>query len=160
MRNLKATDVPDLVRILEATGAFSEEEVGVAVELLGIVLNDHSQQDYEVAVAEVAGRVAGYVLFGPVPLTQGNFDLYWIAVDPTTQGHGIGQKLMSHVEEQARARGGRLVCLETSSQGNYQRTRRFYEQAGYVEESRIRDFYKPGDDRLTYVKRFTSREER
>ncbi|WP_305044486.1 GNAT family N-acetyltransferase [Geoalkalibacter sp.] len=155
MRNLKATDVPDLVRILEATGAFNDEEVGVAVELLGIVLNDHAQQDYEVAVAEVQGRVAGYVLFGPVPLTQGNFDLYWIAVDPACQGHGVGRKLMAHVEEQARARGGRLVCLETSSQGSYERTRRFYEQAGYVEESRIRDFYKPGDDRLTYVKRLT-----
>jgi len=155
VRNLKATDVPDLVRILEATGAFNDEEVGVAVELLGIVLNDHAQQDYEVAVAEVEGRVAGYVLFGPVPLTQGNFDLYWIAVDPAAQGHGVGRKLMAYVEEQARERGGRLVCLETSSQGSYERTRRFYEQAGYVEESRIRDFYKPGDDRLTYVKRLT-----
>ncbi|WP_305042811.1 GNAT family N-acetyltransferase [Geoalkalibacter sp.] len=159
MRNLKATDVPDLVRILEATGAFNDEEVGVAVELLGIVLNDHAQQDYEVAVAEVEGRVAGYVLFGPVPLTQGNFDLYWIAVDPAAQGHGVGRKLMAYVEEQARERGGRLVCLETSSQGSYERTRRFYEQAGYVEESRIRDFYKPGDDRLTYVKRLTALEE-
>jgi hypothetical protein len=47
-----------------------------------------------------------------------------------------------------------LLCLETSSQGGYVRTRYFYEQAGYVEESCIRDFYKPGDDRLTYVKRF------
>lgn len=159
MRNLKATDVPDLIRILETTGAFSDEEVGVAVELLGIVLNDHAQQDYEVAVAEVEGRVAGYVLFGPVPLTQGTFDLYWIAVDPAAQGHGVGRKLMSHVEQKARARGGRLVCLETSSQGSYERTRRFYEQAGYAQESCIRDFYRPGDDRLTYVKRLTDSEE-
>ncbi len=155
MRNLKATDVPDLIRILETTDAFSDEEVGVAVELLGIVLNDHAQQDYQVAVAEVEGRVAGYVLFGPVPLTQGAFDIYWIAVDPAAQGHGVGRKLMNHVEQQARDCGGRLVCLETSSQGSYERTRRFYEQAGYVQESCIRDFYRPGDDRLTYVKRLT-----
>jgi hypothetical protein len=47
-----------------------------------------------------------------------------------------------------------MVCLETSSQGGYSRTRSFYEKAGYLLESRIRDFYKPGDDRLTYVKRF------
>ena len=25
-----------------------------------------------------------------------------------------------------------------------------------LEESRIRDFYKPGDDRITYVKRFST----
>jgi len=98
--------------------------------------------------------VAGYVLFGPVPLTEGNYDLYWIAVDPNIQGGGVGRRLMKHVEKQVRQRGGRLLCLETSSQGSYLRTRKFYEQAGYVEESCIRDFYKPGDDRLTYVKRF------
>jgi len=159
VRNLKATDVPDLIRILETTGAFSDEEVGVAVELLGIVLNDHAQQDYEVAVAEVEGRVVGYVLFGPVPLTQGTFDLYWIAVDPAAQGHGVGRNLMSYVAEKVCDRGGRLVCLETSSQGSYERTRRFYEQAGYMQESCIRDFYRPGDDRLTYVKRVTVPEE-
>jgi hypothetical protein len=52
-----------------------------------------------------------------------------------------------------------MICLETSSQGGYERTRRFYDQAGYVEEARLRDFYKPGDDRITYVKRFSCREE-
>ena len=56
-------------------------------------------------------------------------------------------------------RGARLVCLETSSQGGYQRTRRFYDQCGYLEESRLRDFYKPGDDRITYVKRFSADKE-
>ena len=121
-----------------------------------IAVNEVSplQQDYEVVVADVGDHVAGYVLFGPVPLTEGNYDLYWIAVDPNIQGGGVGRRLMKHVEEQVRQRGGRLLCLETSSQGSYLRTRKFYEQAGYVEESCIRDFYKPGDDRLTYVKRF------
>lgn len=159
MRDLKATDVPDLVRILEETGAFTDDEVGVAVELLGIVLNDHTQQDYQVTVAEDNGRVAGYILYGPVPLTEGNYDIYWIATDPTVQGKGLGRQLMAHAEAKAQQSGARLVCLETSSQGGYERTRRFYDQAGYLEESRIRDFYKPGDDRLTYVKRFSDLKE-
>jgi len=153
VRKLKASDIPELVRILEGTGAFTDDEVGVAVELLGIVLNDHTQKDYEVAVAEVDGRAAGYVLFGPVPLTEGNYDLYWIAVDSNCQGKGVGRKLMTHVETVVRDRKGRMICLETSSQGSYQRTRQFYLDAGYTEESRIVDFYRPGDDRLTYVKR-------
>ncbi|MFN8582815.1 MAG: hypothetical protein U0163_17795 [Gemmatimonadaceae bacterium] len=45
------------------------------------------------------------------------------------------------------------LCGDSSLDG-YERTRRFYEHAGYVAESRIRDFYRPGDDRFTYVKRF------
>jgi ribosomal protein S18 acetylase RimI-like enzyme len=154
MRKLRHDDIPLLEEILVTTGAFTDAEVVVAVELLEMVINDPSQQDYEVAVADIGDRVAGYVLFGPVPLTEGNYDLYWIAVDPNSQGSGVGRRLMKHVEDQVRQRGGRLLCLETSSQGGYLRTRSFYEQAGYVEEARIRDFYKPGDDRLTYVKRF------
>lgn len=154
MRSLKRTDLPDLVRILNETGAFTDVEVGCAVELLGIVLDDPNQKDYFVAVAEHEGRVAGYALYGPVPLTEGTFDLYWIATDPALQGKGFGQRLMVYAENEARTRGGRMMCLETSSQGGYARTRSFYDRAGYVEESRIRDFYRPGDDRITYVKRF------
>ena len=154
LRELRAGDLPELERILAVTGAFTPAEVAVAMELLEIVIKEPEQSDYEVAVAEALGKVAGYVLFGPVPATEGNFDLYWIAVDPAAQGTGVGQRLIEHVEEEARKRGGRLVCLETSSQGGYSRTRSFYEKAGYLLESRIRDFYKPGDDRLTYVKRF------
>ena len=154
MRKLRRDDIPRLEEILEATGAFTDAEVAVAVELLETVINDPLQQDYEVAVADIGDRVAGYVLFGPVPLTEGNYELYWIAVDPGTQGSGVGRRLMTHVEDQVRQRGARMLCLETSSQGGYLRTRTFYEQAGYTEESCIRDFYKPGDDRLTYVKRF------
>jgi ribosomal protein S18 acetylase RimI-like enzyme len=154
MRKLRQDDIPMLEEILVATGAFTDAEVAVAVELLETVINDPQQQDYEVAVADIGERVAGYVLFGPVPLTEGNYDLYWIAVDPSSQGSGVGRRLLKHAEEQVRQCGARMLCLETSSQGGYRRTRSFYEQAGYVEESCIRDFYKPGDDRLTYVKRF------
>lgn len=154
MRKLRAEDIPFLDEILRATEAFTDEEVSVAIELLETVLNDPRQTDYEVAVDEHGGRVAGYVLYGPVPLTEGAYDLYWIAVDPAAQGSGVGRRLVVHTEKVVKQRGGRLLCLETSSQGGYQRTRNFYERAGFVEESRIRDFYKPGDDRLTYVKRF------
>ncbi|MFA5517471.1 MAG: GNAT family N-acetyltransferase [Desulfuromonadales bacterium] len=154
MRKLEAADLSALERILRATGAFTEDEVACALELLETVLNDPRQRDYLVGVAEDDGRVAGYILYGPVPLTEGNYDIYWIATDPEVQGKGFGQQLMAEAEADARSRGGRMICLETSSQGSYARTRRFYDSAGYVEESRIRDFYRPGDDRITYVKRF------
>lgn len=159
MRPLQPSDLAPLERILVATAAFTPVEVACAMELLQIVLDQPQQQDYLVAVAEEAGAVAGYVLYGPVPLTSGNFDIYWIATDPALQGRGIGRHLMEHAEADAWGRGARMVCLETSSQGSYLRTRRFYDQAGYVEESRIRDFYRPGDDRITYVKRFSPTKE-
>ena len=42
---------------------------------------------------------------------------------------------------------------ETASKPSYARTRRFYESIGYTVISRIPDFYKAGDDRVTYWKR-------
>ena len=156
MRELSAADLPHLRQILENTGAFNAAEIACAMELLQIVLDKPDQQDYQVIVAEFEGSPAGYVLYGPVPLTAGTFDLYWIATDPDLHGRGVGRLLMEEMERRLQNAGARLLCLETSSQGNYQRTRRFYEQAGYQEEARIRDFYRPGDDRITYVKRFSS----
>ncbi len=154
MRPLESRHIPELTRILHQTGAFTAVEIDCALELLQIVLDNPAQSDYHVAIAEQQGRVAGYVLYGPVPLTQGTFDIYWIATDPALHGSGFGRRLIEHAEADARARGARMVCLETSSQGSYSKTRTFYDRAGYVEESRIRDFYRPGDDRITYVKRF------
>ncbi len=154
MRKLLASDLLPLRQILVATEAFTTTEVECAMELLEAVLNDPEQQDYQVIVTEYEGVVAGYVLFGPVPLTEGNYDLYWIATDPDLHGKGIGRQLMKEMERRLRVVGARLLCLETSSQGNYARARKFYQQAGYLEESCLRDFYRPGDDRITYVKRF------
>jgi len=154
MRKLMTSDLLPLRQILVATEAFTDIEVDCAMELLETVLNDPAQQDYQAIVTEYEGAVAGYVLYGPVPLTVGTYDLYWIATDPELHGKGVGRQLMKEVERRLRVADARLLCLETSSHGHYSRTRKFYELAGYQEESRIREFYRPGDDRITYVKRF------
>lgn len=159
MRPLERNDLPRLEEILRATGAFVEMEVDCALELLHLVLDDPAQKDYQVVVAEDDDVVVGYLLYGPVPLTVGSVELYWIATDPTVQGKGYGRRLMEFAEAEARRQGARLLCLETSGQDGYDRTRRFYDNLGYVMESRIKDFYKPGDDRLTYVKRLASAKE-
>ncbi|MDW7645784.1 MAG: N-acetyltransferase [Desulfuromonadales bacterium] len=156
MRDLKRSDLPDLQRILEETKAFTDAEVDCAMELFHTVLDNPAQKDYIVVVAEEGGLPAGYILYGPVPLTEGTFDIYWIATDPAHQGRGVGQRLLLYAETDIQLRGGRLVCLETSSQGSYERTRRFYDRAGYVQAAVIPDFYRPGDDRITYIKNLTT----
>jgi ribosomal protein S18 acetylase RimI-like enzyme len=94
----------------------------------------------------------GYACFGPHPLTQGTYDLYWIVVDPTAQGHGIGHALLARVEAEVQARGGRLLLVETSGTPAYAPARRFYETSGYLCEAVVHDFYAPGDDLLIFSK--------
>ena len=71
------------------------------------------------------------------------------------QGRGIGGLLNAHAENLIKNRGGRLVIAETSSQPRYEKTRRFYATHGYSELSRIRDYYKVGDDLAVFGKYLT-----
>lgn len=158
MRNLETNDLPILKEILEDTEAFNLAEVECAVELLEIVLQDPEQKDYIVAVADRDGVAVGYVLYGPVPLTEGHYDIYWIATSPAVQGQGYGRKLMTYVENDVLMRNARMISLETSSKGSYERTRQFYLKAGYRVEAKIIDFYTVGDHRLTFVKRLSDEE--
>ena len=113
--------------------------------------------DYATAVVEDDdGLVQGYVTFGPTPLTDGVYDLYWIAVDRKQQGRGFGQILLRFVENEVRRRKGRMLLIETSSKGSYASTLRFYQRAGYDEISRIKDFYRIEDDKLVFCKRLTA----
>ena len=132
---------------------FTEAEIAVAAELIEIFLTQPAQKDYDVVVAaDEAGRVAGYLCWGPTPLTEGTYDLYWMAVAPNHQGRGYGKTLVRWLEDRVRAEKGRLVVIETSSQPKYDPTREFYLGLGYKETARIPDFYKPGDARVTYTK--------
>jgi D-alanine-D-alanine ligase len=98
------------------------------------------------------GRVVGYACFGPHALTEGTYDLYWLAVDPQMRGRGIAHQLLARVEEDVRSRGGRLLVVETSSTPAYSAARRVYESCGYRLEAEVHDFYGPGDSLVIYTK--------
>ncbi len=88
----------------------------------------------------------------PYSLTDGTFDLYWIAVDPAWAGQGVGTLLLRRVESMLKEDNGRLIVIETSSSQQYALTRQFYEKNGYVLAETIKNFYRPGEDRVTFVK--------
>ncbi|MBN1939513.1 MAG: GNAT family N-acetyltransferase [Candidatus Aminicenantes bacterium] len=147
-------DRPAVLGLIEATGFFRPDEIAVAEELIDIYLDKPGQKDYGIVVAEDgAGNVAGYMTYGPTPLTLGTFDLYWMAVDPRAQGRGVGKALVLWLEDFVRRESGRLIVIETSSTEKYEPTRRFYLGLDYREAARIPDFYGPGDGRVIYTKR-------
>jgi len=127
--------------------------VTVAEELIDCYLDDPSGSGYQVLVAEVDSTVTGYICFGPTPLTEGTWDLYWEAVNRERQGQGIGSALTKSAEEEIVKAKGRLAIIETSSTPAYERTRRFHIAQGYQIIARIPDFYAPGDDKLIMQKR-------
>jgi len=152
-------DSEAVLSLVEKTGMFTPAELSVAGELIDIYLSNPQQQDYDLVVVEnAAGRVVGYMAYGPTPLSEGAYDLYWMAVSPGEQGRGYGKELVHWLEKKVTDAGGRLILIETSSQPKYEGTRRFYLGLDYREVSRIRDFYRPGDDRISYAKYLRNKE--
>jgi ribosomal protein S18 acetylase RimI-like enzyme len=154
IRPLSQADRERVREILIATARFTRQEVGWAMELVDLALA--GREDYLAFVLEEPdGTVQGYALYGLTPMTDGVYDLYWIAVDPKQQGHGFGQLLLNFVENEVRRRAGRMLLIETSSKRSYAPTIRFYQQAGYHEISRIKDFYRIEDDKVVFCKHLT-----
>ena len=154
IRPIAAADRPQLAALLSRIETFSPDEVACALELIDLA-STPGNRDYQILVAarETENKVVGYVCHGPTPMTEGTFDLYWIASDPVVRGQGVGAALVSAMEGDIRRRKGRLIRIETSAMEAYGPTRGFYAAMQYREESRFRDFYKVGEDLIILAKR-------
>lgn len=141
-----------LQTLIEEIDLFNADEKIVALELIEECLNKPEQDYYNVFVYEEDGNVLGYHCTGQRALTDGVFDLYWIAVKPGIQNKGIGKILLEHAENFAQGKKGRLILAETSSRESYTGTRNFYVRNNYEVLSRIKDFYSVGDDLVMFGK--------
>lgn len=154
IRPMTQSDKSQVMRVLAATPEFKPSEVPIAEELIDAYLDSGPESGYHILVAEAESLVIGYICYGPTPLTEGTWDIYWVAVAREKQGLGVGGALMAAADSKIKEARARLVLLETSSTAEYEKTRRFYQHQGYELVCRIPDFYTPGDDKLVYQKRF------
>jgi ribosomal protein S18 acetylase RimI-like enzyme len=153
IRPVSASDRTALIKILENTPEFKTSEIAVAKEVLDSCLRDNKNSGYFIFVAEYNNEVIGFICYGPAPLTNGTWDIYWEAVARGKRGLGIGSSLIKAAEKDIRKSAGRLSLIETSSTSAYRATRQFYERHGYHEIARVPDFYEPGDDKIIMHKR-------
>lgn len=156
VRPMTREDRAEVAGLIDGVENFNPVEKECALELVDIYLDDPGQTDYAFAVASgETAEIQGYICWGPVPLTRGTFDLYWIATRRAARGRGFGRELVGHVERVLGAAGGRLLVAETSAKSSYRKTIEFYRSLGFEEASHIADFYDVGDDRLIFVKRLS-----
>ena len=146
------TDTERVKEIIESSGFFSPQEIEVARELVQERLAKGVSSGYFFLFAEAEGRVVGYACYGPIPCTVQSFDLYWIAVEQSLRGTGLGRELLQRSEQAMALAGGSRIYVETSSRELYGSTRGFYEACGYGKAAVLEDFYAPGDDKVIYLK--------
>lgn len=150
IRRVEAADLPALGALLATVDAFRPDEVDCAIE----VVEEHLRGDleYHPYLLWEGEAAAGFLCFGPVPLTAGTFDLYWIAVGAGFRGRGHGRLLMDHLVDRSRAAGARMIVIETSSQPSHAGACALYRSCGFTEAARIASYYAPGDDLLIFTR--------
>ena len=158
VRPLSFPDRPKIIQLLEDREVFTKKEIQVAVEIIDETLTLRDRSDYHIyCLDDEAGRLAGYICYGPIPLTEECFDLYWIAVDRKCAGTGFGGILLSFMENDLMEAGGGQVYIETSSTPPYRPARQFYMKNGYALLYTFEDFYRKGDHKMVFMKKLAGR---
>lgn len=177
LRDLTSADATRIAQIVRATGVFREEELGIAAEVFADAARAFEQTGqtgktgkaltvspaspvssdlpeglpYYQLGAELDGQLMGWVCWGATPCTEGTWDLYWLAVDPKAQGHGVGTALVDEMERRLRGKA-RLISVDTSGRPDYTPTRKFYLARGYKAVATVPNFYAKGDDQVIFTK--------
>lgn len=149
---IRASDKDQIHQLVQTSGFFSPEELRIAVELVEERLSDGTESGYYFLFAEHSGNIIGYTCFGPVPDTMSGYDIYWIVVHNDFRRLGIGKSLIAITERRIQQQGGKRIYIDTSSRNQYRTTRQFYSRCGYRKDAFVKDFYSPGDSKITYVK--------
>lgn len=152
LRPTTPSDTAEIVALAEATGVFKPLEIVALGEVLYDYHAEAFARGHESVTAEIVGRVVGFAYFAPAAMTDRTWYLYWIAVDKSLQGLGLGRSLLIHAEERIGAQKGRLLLIETSSLPHYEPTRRFYLKQGYAQAAVLEDFYAEGDHMVVFRK--------
>ncbi len=148
IRPIRASDIEDLKAVLDETELFPSE-----------LLEDMIRPYLEVpdcadiwTTYENEGKAVAVLYCEKERITVGTWNVLALAVLPSFQSRGIGARLMANVESRLSSQKQSTLIVETSSLPEFQRTRAFYENIGYVKEAQIRDFYDVGDDKVVFWK--------
>jgi ribosomal protein S18 acetylase RimI-like enzyme len=153
IRPITPDDTPTLVGLTAETEMFKPLEIRALQEVLVDYFKETMAEGHRAFLLEEGHRTLGYVYYAPAPMADKTWYVYWIAVDRTHQGQGVGSKLVAWAEDDVRMREGRLLFIETSMLPHYEPTRRFYQKRGYELAARLQDWYAEGDDMVVFRKR-------
>lgn len=153
IRHITPDDAPAVADIAVDSGLFPAEAASVVEKMMSDFFADKSAEGHVCVVDQGEdGQPMAVAYYEPATAADRTWYLTMIAVRGAGQGGGRGGALMRHVEADLRAREQRLLLVETSGTPDFRRTRDFYEQLGYGEEARVRDYYETGDDMVLFRK--------
>jgi len=153
IRPIIPQDKEKLFRLLTQRGTFNEKEIEVAMEVIeDSLLYPEKEEYYTFCALNDCDELAGFLCFGPIPMTDGCYDLYWIAVDEKFSQNGVGEKLLEKMEGFAMNKKARRIYVDTSSTDPSTAARSFYKKYGFKVIAVLDDFYRKGDHKVIFIK--------
>ena len=138
IRAAALSDHKELTHLSKVLGYPIEEEV--LIEGLKSIL---AEEDHLLLVAEIKGKAVGMIEAQPYSTVYSAgqfFNVLGLVVDDQVQKQGVGGKLLSAIEEEARQRGMQGIRLNSNVKRHA--AHRFYENHGYHSSHEQKRFIK------------------
>ncbi|GAB5416883.1 MAG: hypothetical protein Crog4KO_17500 [Crocinitomicaceae bacterium] len=149
IRPVTKNDIPGIKSVIDSNKLFPSEYLE---DMMSDYLNNpESEELWFTKIEKDVPIGVGYCV--PEKFTEGTYNLLAIAVSKDVQGKGIGASLMQYIEESLKNKGARVLIVDTSSDDQFELTRKFYLKLGYLQEAVIRDFWSEGDDKVVFWKK-------
>lgn len=153
-RSVKQSDAPAVEALIRASGVFNDAEIAIARELVEETLaKGNAASGYHFVFVDGTAGLDGYTCFGPIPATEGRYELYWIAVRRDAQRSKLATRLLRASEEAVAVFGGAMMIAETSALPAYAAAHEFYAAQGYKLLADIPDWHADGDGLMIFGKR-------
>ncbi len=150
IRFSKPSDLPAISLILDETELFPSEMLN---EMILPFLADLSSDEKWFVYDDNEHGVVGFGYCRAEPLTEGTWNLLAIGIRTNLQGRGIGAKMMQYIEQALSSE--RLLIVETSSLGSFEKTRAFYVSCGYDLVATIPGYWAENDNKVIFSKKLS-----
>ena len=150
VRAAEAADLPSLIAIMRGTEMFVPDEIEGFAEATAAHF-EAPEEGHRWSVAEAGGVVTGAAYLAP-EMPRGVFNLLFVGVAPDRRRAGVASALLAETEAHLRGIGARLLLVDTSSGSAFVGAWALYDGCGYEEAARIRDYWAPGEDKITFRK--------
>ncbi len=147
IRRTTEADHDRLIELATVSGLFEPEQT----DLLNEMLRAPAGTDIWFT-CEIDGLPVGVAYLAPERMTNGTWNLYWIAIHPNYQRQGHGKAILCHIEQWLAEQKQRVLIVETAGVDDFNYVRKFYAANGFEAEARIRDFYDAGVDKVVFRK--------
>jgi ribosomal protein S18 acetylase RimI-like enzyme len=142
-----------ILTVIQQIDLFTEEEIEFMTGLVDSFLNNSQEEGHYWVVSKEQEEVNAVAYYAPETFAHEVYNLYFIGVNPTEQGKGIGSNMIKFIENHLQNLNQRMLLVETSSLPKFEKTRQFYQKQGFTKEAVIREYYKEGDDKIVFWKK-------